>query len=163
MQLCHGYDQDNFPFVLATTDLAQVFLVNVNTDKRVPLINIKKVHTSDSIWGIQQTSKFQDPTKAKLYTNLQEITLHFKLYQRNKNGSNWQLFYCQLKLCSEAIQMLIESKGAIPNTFMQAFKENKSLANEIDELRKITKDYSHVKKIMEENKKLKKEMQAMKK
>ncbi len=80
MQLCHGYDQVNFPFVLATDGLgAQVFLVNVNTGKRVPLINMKKVHIFDLITDIQQTSKFQDPLKDELYNNLQEITLHFKM------------------------------------------------------------------------------------
>ena len=42
MQLILGFHQDNFPFVIATDKLeAQVFLVNVNTEKRVPLINLK--------------------------------------------------------------------------------------------------------------------------
>jgi hypothetical protein len=36
MQLCHGYDKENFPFVIATdSDKAKVFLVNVNTQNRV--------------------------------------------------------------------------------------------------------------------------------
>jgi hypothetical protein len=34
--------------------------------------------------------------------------------------------------------MLIESKGAIPNTFMHAFKDIIRLTNENDQLRKIT-------------------------
>ena len=104
MQLCHGYDQVNFPFVLATDDLkAQVFLVNVNTAKRVPLINIKQFQIFDAILDIQQTSKFEDPTKDNLYNNLQEITLHFKMSQCSINGSDHKIFYCQLKLPSEAI------------------------------------------------------------
>ena len=42
MQLLHGYDEDHFPFVIATdASQTQVFLVNVNTEKRVPLINLK--------------------------------------------------------------------------------------------------------------------------
>ena len=65
MQLCHGYDEENFPFVIATGELRlQVFLVNVNTQKKVPLIDIKKVHDLDAIYDIQQTSKLHDPTKA---------------------------------------------------------------------------------------------------
>jgi len=42
MQLSHGFDLTNFPFAIATNDLGdQVFFVNVNTDKRVPLIQLK--------------------------------------------------------------------------------------------------------------------------
>ena len=82
MQLTHGYDQVNFPFVIATdSDHAKVFLVNVNTLKRVPLINLNKVNKFDCIYDIQQTSKLHDPLKDKHYTNLQEIVLHFKLDQ----------------------------------------------------------------------------------
>ena len=42
MQLLHGYDEVNFPFVIATDsyDWKQVFLVNVNTQVRLPLINL---------------------------------------------------------------------------------------------------------------------------
>jgi hypothetical protein len=104
----------------------------VNTGKRVPLINMKKVHIFDAITDIQQTSKFQDPLKDELYNNLQEITLHFKMNQLNKDGSDPKLFYCQLKLSSEAIQMLIETKGAIANTYMHAFKDILRLTNEND-------------------------------
>jgi hypothetical protein len=96
------------------------------------LINIKQVHIFDRISDIQQTSKFQDLSKGKLYNNLQEITLHFKMSQYNKDGSDGKLFYCQLKLSSEAIQMLIETKGAIANTYMHAFKDNLRLTNEND-------------------------------
>ena len=89
MQLIHGYDRDIFPFVIATdSDKAKVFLVNVNTEKRVPLINLKQIHKFDKIYDIQQTSKLQDPTKANHYTNLQEIMFHFKLSQNNKDGSD---------------------------------------------------------------------------
>jgi len=95
MQLSLGFEQDNFPFVIAVnSDKAQVFLVNVNTYKRVPLISLKQINNSDAIYDIQQTSKVQDPTKAKHYTNLQEITLHFKLAQYNKDGSESELIYC---------------------------------------------------------------------
>jgi|688.fasta_scaffold1399658_1 hypothetical protein len=59
------------------------------------------------IHDIQQSSKLLDPTKAKNFTNLKEITLHFKLEQRNKDGSDRQLIYCRLKLSREAINMLI--------------------------------------------------------
>ena len=53
MQLFYGYDKENFPFVIATdSDRAKVFLVNVNTQKRVPLINLKKVHEWDAIYDI---------------------------------------------------------------------------------------------------------------
>ena len=54
MQLCHGYHQENFPFVIAAdVDRAKVFLVNVNTEKKVPLINLKQVHKFDKILDIQ--------------------------------------------------------------------------------------------------------------
>ena len=53
MQLFYGYDKENFPFVIATdSDRAKVFLVNVNTQKRIPLINLKKVHKFDLIHDI---------------------------------------------------------------------------------------------------------------
>ena len=52
--------------------------------------------------------------------------------------------------------MLVETKGAIANTFMHAFKDNLRLTNENDQLRNITKDYSHVKKIIDENEFVKK-------
>ena len=58
--------------------------------------------------------------------------LHFKLNQLNKHGGDLQLIYCQLKLSSQAIQMLIKTKGAIPNTFMDAFNDNQRLASEIE-------------------------------
>ena len=59
MQLCHGYDEVNFPFVIATDEsMAQVFFVNVSTQRRVPLIKLKQIHKNDRIWDIQQTSKF---------------------------------------------------------------------------------------------------------
>ena len=67
MQLLHGYDEVNFPFVIASDgdDLQeffakfnyQVFLVNVNTQKRVPLLNLKEFGSS-KIKDIKQTSKF---------------------------------------------------------------------------------------------------------
>jgi hypothetical protein len=53
MQLCHGFDAENFPFIVATDfDNAKVFLVNVNTQKRVPLINLKKESWWDRIYDI---------------------------------------------------------------------------------------------------------------
>ena len=95
MQLSHGFELENFPFVIALDQLgAQVFLVNVNTLKRVPLINLKQVHRFDRIYDIQQTSKLFDETKANHYTNLKEIMFHFKLNQLNKDGGDRQLIYC---------------------------------------------------------------------
>ncbi len=82
--------------------------------------------------------------------------MHFKMSQYNKDGTDSKLFYCQLKLSSEAIQMLVETKGAIANTYMHAFKDILRLTNEIDQLRNITKDYLHVKKIIDENEFVKK-------
>ena len=53
MQLCHGYDEDDFPFVIVIDDSrAQVFILNLNTQKRVRLIDHKKVHQSDAIYDI---------------------------------------------------------------------------------------------------------------
>ena len=50
MQLCHGYNKKNFPFVIAMDEFHdKVFLVNVNTQKRVQLISLKKLYTWDSI------------------------------------------------------------------------------------------------------------------
>ena len=73
MQLCHGFDAVNFPFVLATDNLrAQVFFVNVNTQQRVLLINLKDCINS-RLGDIKQTSKFaanQDASKVENYTNL---------------------------------------------------------------------------------------------
>ena len=120
------------------------------------MINLKKVHKFDVINDIQQTSKLRDLTKAKHFTNIQEIILHFKLAQRNKDGGDAQLIYCQLKIPSEAIRMLIETQGAIPNTFMHAFKDNLRQTNEIEHLKKITQDYSNVKKLIDENEQVKK-------
>ena len=55
--------------------------------------------------------------------------------------------------------MLVETKGDIPNTFMHAFEDNKRQTNEIEHLKKITKDYSEVnKKVIDENAQLKKEI-----
>ena len=52
--MCHGYDEENFPFVIVTDRLkTQVFLVNVNNQKQVPLIDIKKVHDLDAIYDIK--------------------------------------------------------------------------------------------------------------
>ena len=110
MQLLNSFDEDNFPFVIAKDVLStQVFLVNVNSHQWVPLINLKQVHNYDGIHDIQQTSNLHDPTKAKHYTNLKEITFHFKLSQLNKDGGDRQLIYCKLKLSSESIQMLIKT------------------------------------------------------
>ena len=148
MQLSLGYDETNFPFVIACDgDRAQVFFVNVNTHKRVPLINLKQVYKFDAIYDIQQTTKLEDLTKAIHYNNLKEIILHFKLNQHNKDGGDKQLIYCQLKLTSEAIKLLIKTKGDIPISYLHSLNENLSLKNENEQLKKITKDYCHVKKL----------------
>ena len=86
--------------------------MNVNTEKRVPLIHLEKIHSFDAILDIQQTSEFaatQDASKAKHYSNLKEIILHFKLRQSNKDGSERQLIYCQLKLSTGAIKLLLKT------------------------------------------------------
>ena len=132
MQLSLGYDETNFPFVIAIdSDRAKVFFVNVNTHKRVPLINLKQVHKFDGIYDIQQTSKLEDLTKAIHYNNLKEIILHFKLKQLNKDGGDGQLIYCQLRISSDAIKLLVKTQGAIPISYMQALNDNLRQANEI--------------------------------
>ena len=97
MQLSHGYDEINFPFVIATNLYNnQVFFVNVNTRSQVPLINLEDCIDS-KIYNIQQTSKFavtKDDSKANNYNNLQEIILHYTLQQKNKQKVKNQLFYC---------------------------------------------------------------------
>ena len=130
MQLSLGYDETNFPFVIATnSNRVQVFFVNVNTHKRVPLINLKQVNKFDCIYDIQQTSKLEDLTKAIHYNNLKEIILHFKLDQLNKDGVDRQLIYCQLRLSSQAIKLLVKTQGAIPISYMQALNDNLRRAN----------------------------------
>ena len=87
MQLFLGFDEINEPFVIATDrNRTEIYLVNVNTQYRIPLIDLNNVHRHDDIIDIQQTSKLQDPKKAMHYTNLQEIMIHFKLSQHNKDG-----------------------------------------------------------------------------
>jgi hypothetical protein len=62
MQLCHGYDAENFPFVIARDfSRKKLFLVNVNSQKHVPLINLKDCVDEYTIWDIQQSSKFAAP------------------------------------------------------------------------------------------------------
>ena len=56
--------------------------------------------------------------------------LHFELQQREKDGGNQQLIYCQLKINSEAIKLLIETKGAVPKSYMHALKDNLKLIHE---------------------------------
>jgi hypothetical protein len=70
--------------------------------------------------------------------------------------------------------MLVETKGAIPNTFMHSFKDNIRLTSENDQLRKIIKDCKQLivderefnaklaNKKEEKNKKLKNEIEEMK-
>ena len=48
------------------------------------------------------------------------------------------MIYCQLKLTSEAIKLLIKTKGDIPISYMHSFNENLRQANEIEQLKKIT-------------------------
>ena len=66
------------------------------------------------------------------------------------------MIYCQLKINSEAIKLLIETKGAVPKSYMHALKDNLKLNNENEQLKKITKDYTHVRKLIEENQHAKK-------
>ena len=110
-----------FPFVIAIDSLrTQVFLINVITERRIPLINLKKVHKFYCIYDIQQTSKLQDPSQAKHNSNLKELMLHFNLKECDKDGGDRIFMYCKLKLSEEAINLLIETKGAIPSTFMES-------------------------------------------
>ena len=52
--------------------------------------------------------------------------------------------------------MLIETKGAIPNTFMHALQDNVRLTQENEQLQKITKDSSQIKQLIDENEQVKK-------
>jgi hypothetical protein len=65
--------------------------VNIETQKRVPLIQLKQIHNRDKICDIQQTSKFEstkDGSEEKHYSKLKEIILHFKYNQHNKDGED---------------------------------------------------------------------------
>ena len=78
----------------------------------MPLINLKDFFSKFEIFDIQQTYKFattQDASKANHYTNLEEIILHFKLGQEYNDRVFKQLNYCQLKLSSGAIKLLIQT------------------------------------------------------
>ena len=44
------------------------------------------------------------------------------------------MIYCQLKISSQAIKLLIKTKGAIPNSFMQSLNDNMKLTNQVDQL-----------------------------
>ena len=113
VQLCHGYDEEKFPFVIITVENETKFwLLNFNTEKRIPLIMFKKTFNRDQIVSIRQTSKFaatQDASKANHYSNLKEIIIHFKLMEKNNNGDVRQLTYCNVKLSSAAIKLLIKT------------------------------------------------------
>lgn len=50
------------------------------------------------------------------------------------------MIYCQLIISSQAIKLLIETKGAIPNSYMHALKDNLKLINENEQAKKIAKD-----------------------
>ena len=60
--------------------------------------------------------------------------LHFELQQRDKHGGDQKLIYCQLKISSEAIKLLIKTLGAIPNSYMHALKDNLKLTEEVEQL-----------------------------
>ena len=94
-----------------------------------------------------QTSEF---TSTK---DLKEITLHFELQQRDKHGGDQQLIYCQLKISSEAIKLLIATKGAIPNSYMHALKDNLKLTHENQELKETKKIAEELQKVVEDQKK----------
>ena len=61
--------------------------------------------------------------ESKDFTDLQEIILHFKLSLQNKDGGDQAMHYCQLRISREAIQILAETKGQIPNSYVKALKE----------------------------------------
>ena len=115
MQLLHGYDATRFPYVVAMNeDGTQVFLVNTQTTDRVPLIHINKLHKDDRINEIVQTSKLAEESKGNNYDDLQEITIHFELQLRDKDGEDVTLTYCQLKLSREVIKLIADTQGHIP-------------------------------------------------
>ena len=65
-------------------------------------------------------------------------------------------------MSSKAIKLLIETKGAIPNSYMHALNDIKKLTNENEQLQKITKDYTQVKKLIDENEQIKKDYAQLK-
>ena len=77
---------------------------------------------------MQQTSIFVSSSSLKQkkdFTDLQEIILHFKLKLLSKDGGDITLHYCQLQIHREAIQILAETKGQIPQSFNEALREIK--------------------------------------
>jgi hypothetical protein len=102
MQLIHCYNNQKFPFVIATNPLhSKVFLINCLTNQRIPLINVKQLHKDDGIYDIHQTSSFVEESllkPSKDFTDLQEIILHFKLNLSKKDGEDRSMHYCQLKI-----------------------------------------------------------------
>ena len=53
MQLINCYEQNQFPFVIAMDlNITKVFLVNSLTLKKIPLINVKKLHQKDAIYDL---------------------------------------------------------------------------------------------------------------
>lgn len=48
--------------------------------------------------------------------------LHFKLSLQNKDGGDESMTYCQMKISREAILLIAENKGRIPNNFLEALR-----------------------------------------
>ncbi len=128
--------------------MAKVFLLNINTQKRVPLIQLKQIYMYDGIWDIQQTSQFestQDGSEAKHFSKLTEIILHFKYIQHNKDGGDKQLFYCQLKISTQAIKLLLKTKGTFPDTYLHALNENLRLTIDNEQNKKFASENEELK------------------
>ena len=63
--------------------------------------------------------------------------IHFWLKERNRDGGEAKLTYCQLKLPSNATNLLIKTRGDIPLSFMHALTENQRLKKEIEQLTEV--------------------------
>ena len=57
--------------------------------------------------------------------------------EKNKNRSDRQLTYCNVKLSSAAIKLLHKTKGALPTTYMHALSDIKRLTNENEKIKKF--------------------------
>ena len=97
-------------------------------------MNVKKLYKHDSIHEIYQDATYISDQANKDYTNLKEIVLSFKLKLHDHDGKNGNLTFCQLKIPKEAIQMLAESKGLVPNTYKEAFDLIRQKEKEMEEL-----------------------------
>jgi hypothetical protein len=66
------------------------------------------------------------------------------LSQQNKDGGDQALHYCQLRIPSDAIKMLAETKGHISNTYFEAMKEIKEKDAYILAIRMLVETKGHI-------------------